>query len=183
MLENMDFASFVNARESDRSAISRIVDGTNTRDMYSMLWARRDALADGDDISNILDEENERLIADNIGAYRAYNSSGDQSIGISFREYLQERRAESLIAEATGIPDEEFAGWDPRIDTKAIKLRTLQLSKEDVREYGFWKSDEEELRRNLAVLEEDQVTTQMSSIVRTRASDVLIFYIFFSNFL
>ena len=95
--------------------------------------------------------------------------SGDQSIGISFREYLQERRAESLIAEATGIPDEQFAGWDPRIDTKAIKLRTLQLSKEDVREYGFWKSDEEELRRNLAILEEDQVTTQMSSIVRTRA--------------
>ena len=37
-----------------------------------------------------------------------------------------------------------------------------------LRIHGFWKSDEEELRRNLAVLEEDQVTTQMSSIVRTR---------------
>ena len=167
--ERMYFSSFVNARDSDRDDISRIVDGTNTRDMYNMLWARRDALANGDDIASITDEENERLIADNISAYRAYTSSGDQSIGISFREYLQEKRAESLIIEATGIPDEQFAGWDPRIDTKAIKLRALQLSKEDVREYGFWKSDEEELRRNLAVLEEDQVITQMSSIIRTRA--------------
>lgn len=167
--ERMYFSSFVNARDSDRDDISRIVDGTNTRDMYNMLWARRDALANGDDIAGLIDEENERLIADNIAAYRAYTSSGDQSIGISFREYLQEKRAESLIIEATGIPDEQFAGWDPRIDTKAIKLRALQLSKEDVREYGFWKSDEEELRRNLAVLEEDQVTTQMSSIIRTRA--------------
>ena len=167
--ERAYFSSFVNAKESDRNKISRIVDDNNTSDMYRMLWARKDAIENGDDVSALIQQEEQDLIDENRSAYQAYKNSGDADIGISFREYVQELRAASLIEEATGIPTSDFAGWDPRIEIKDVKLRALQLSKEDVREYGFWKSDEEDLARQSYILNEDQVTTQLSSIKETRA--------------
>ena len=57
-----------------------------------------------------------------------------------------------------------FVGWDPRIEVNDIKLRTLQVSKADVKEYGYWKQDEQALSQNLAVLKETQVTTKLKSI-------------------
>lgn len=167
--ERAYFSSFVNAKESDRNKISRIVDDNNTSDMYRMLWARKDAIENGDDVSALIQQEEQDLIDENRSAYQAYKNSGDADIGISFREYVQELRAASLIEEATGIPTSDFAGWDPRIEIKDVKLRALQLSKEDVREYGFWKSDEEDLARQSYILNEDQVTTQLGSIKETRA--------------
>jgi hypothetical protein len=167
--ERAYFSSFINAKESDRNKISRIVDDNNTSDMYRMLWARKDAIENGDDVSALIQQEEQDLIDENRSAYQAYKNSGDADIGISFREYVQELRAASLIEEATGIPTSDFAGWDPRIEIKDVKLRALQLSKEDVREYGFWKSDEEDLARQSYILNEDQVTTQLSSIKETRA--------------
>jgi virion structural protein len=167
--ERAYFSSFVNANESDRGKISRIVDDNNTADMYRMLWARKDAIDNGDDVGALIQQEEQDLIDDNRSAYQAYQNSGDRNIGISFREYVQELRAASLIEEATGIPTADFAGWDPRIEIKDVKLRALQLSKEDVREYGFWKSDEEDLARQTYLLNEDQVTTQLGSIKETRA--------------
>lgn len=167
--ERAYFSSFVNAKESDRGKISRIVDGNNTSDMYRMLWARKDAIENGDDISALIQQEEQDLIDNNRSAYLAYKNSKDADIGISFREYVQELRAASLIEEATGIPTEDFSGWDPRIEIKDVKLRALQLSKEDVREYGFWQSDEDNLARQSYLLNEDQVTTQLGSIKETRA--------------
>ena len=167
--ERAYFASFVNANEEDRDKIARIVDDNNTAQMYRMLWARADAIDNGGDVASVIQEEESELIDDNRGAYEAYQSSGDSEIGISFREYLQELRAATLIQDATGIPTEDFVGWDPRIDIKNVKLRALQLSKEDVREYGFWQSDEEDLARQSYILNENQVTTQLNSIKDTRA--------------
>lgn len=166
--ERVYFASFVNARQSDREEIEKIVD-QNTAKMYRMLWRRKDAIEEGIDTSSVIEQEEQDLIRSNIGTYKAYTNSGSKNIGISFREYLQEQKARALIEEATGMPDENFAGWDPRIDTKDIKLRSLQISKEDVREYGFWKNDEESVLRNKAILNEDQVTTQIKAIMNTRA--------------
>lgn len=167
--ERAYFSSFVNAKESDRGKISRIVDENNTSEMYKMLWARKDAIDNGEDISALIQQEEQDLINDNHSAYMAYKNSKDADIGISFREYVQELRAASLIEEATGIPTEDFAGWDPRIEIKDVKLRALQLSKEDVREYGFGQSDEDDLSRQSYILNEDQVTTQLASIKETRA--------------
>ena len=167
--ERAYFSSFVNAKESDRNKISRIVDDNNTSDMYRMLWARKDAIENGEDVAALVQQEEQDLIDENHSAYLSYKNSGDADIGISFREYVQELRAASLIEEATGIPTDDFAGWDPRIEIKDVKLRALQLSKEDVREYGFWKSDEYDLARQSYLINEDQVTTQLDSIKETRA--------------
>ena len=162
--ERAYFSSFVNAKGDDRARISVMVDGANESQMYKMLWERKDALENGENIHALLEQEESDLIKSHAAAYKGYQSSGDSRIGISFREYLQEKRAEEVISEATGIPDENFVGWDPRIEVNDIKLRTLQVSKADVKEYGYWKQDEQALSQNLAVLKETQVTTKLKSI-------------------
>ena len=162
--ERAYFSSFVNAKGDDRARISAMVDGANESQMYKMLWERKDALENGENIHALLEQEESDLIKSHAAAYKGYQSSGDSRIGISFREYLQEKRAEEVISEATGIPDENFVGWDPRIEVNDIKLRTLQVSKADVKEYGYWKQDEQALSQNLAVLKETQVTTKLKSI-------------------
>lgn len=162
--ERAYFSSFVNAKGDDRARISAMVDGANESQMYKMLWERKDALENGENIHALLEQEESDLIKSHAAAYKGYQSSGDSRIGISFREYLQEKRAEEVISDATGIPDENFVGWDPRIEVNDIKLRTLQVSKADVKEYGYWKQDEQALSQNLAVLKETQVTTKLKSI-------------------
>ena len=67
------------------------------------------------------------------------------------------------------MPDEDFIGWDSRIDIKDVKLRTLMLGKEDVRKYGYWESDESELLRQIGILNEDQVVNKINSIKTTSA--------------
>lgn len=166
--ERAYFSSFVNAKPADREKIESIVD-QNTARIYRALWRRKDAIDEGSDVSGVIEQEEQDLIRSNVSAFNAYRKSGSSGIGISFREYLQEQRAKQMIQEATGMPDEEFAGWDPRIDTKDIKLRALSVGGEDLKEYGFWRTDEERVRRNKAILEEDQVTTQIKAIMNTRA--------------
>ena len=139
--------------------------------LYEMLWKRKDAVDSGQSIESIVEEEDRNLVASNKYAYQQYQSTGDSRIGISFREFLQERQAMADIEAATGIPDEDFSGWDPRIDINDVKLRTLMVGKEDIRRYGYWESDEKDLRRQLAVLAEEQVTTRLNSIKSNKYQD------------
>jgi hypothetical protein len=167
--EKQYFTSFVNAKDSDRERIASIVDGNNISEIYKMLWSRKDVIESGGDISEYLQDEEQQLIQSNRQVYNAYERSGDADIGISFREYLQEKRAEKLIVDATGMPDEEFAGWDPRLNVKDIKLRTLNIGGENAIEFGYYQDDQDDLKRQSAILAEDQVTTQLKSIRRTKA--------------
>ena len=143
----------------------------NTSEMYQMLWRRKDAAEAGRSIEAIVEDEEQDLIARNSGAYRSYRASGDDAKGITFSEYLQEGYARAQIEEATGMPDESFIGWDARIDVKDVKLRTLMIGAEDVRGYGFWERDEADLLRQIGVLNEDQVTTQINAIKTTNAQN------------
>ena len=168
--EKAYFTSFVNAHEEDRSTIAGMLD-ENTSEMYQMLWRRKDAAEAGRSIEAIVEDEEQDLIARNSGAYRSYRASGDDAKGITFSEYLQEGYARAQIEEATGMPDESFIGWDARIDVKDVKLRTLMIGAEDVRGYGFWERDEADLLRQIGVLNEDQVTTQINAIKTTNAQN------------
>lgn len=164
------FTSFVNAKESDREQIAGMLED-NTSNMYQMLWRRKDAVENGMDVREVAAQEEQDLISENSAAYRAYQAAGDANKGISFSEYLQEQYAYNQIQEATGVPDEEFIGWDHRIDIKDVKLRTLMIGKDDIRKYGYWETDERDLKRQLGILAEDQVTTRLDSIKRSSAED------------
>ena len=62
------------------------------------------------------------------------------------------------------MPDEDFIGWDPRIDINQVKLRTLTLGDEQIHEYGFWESDVEKLKRMIGILKDETVTRQIDQI-------------------
>ena len=62
------------------------------------------------------------------------------------------------------MPDVDFSGWDPRIEIKDVKLRFLQLAREEVRDYGYWANDELEMLRKVAILRDNNFMDKRDDI-------------------
>lgn len=84
-----------------------------------------------------------------------------------------DKEAEAYVAARTGVPGEDWIGWDPRLKLDEIKLRTLQIGKADTYDYGFWDSDLKRNSRIIALDDEDEVTRSYEDIKRTMRSDLL----------
>ena len=74
-----------------------------------------------------------------------------------YEENMDKAEAESVefMSSTLGMPDVDFSGWDPRIEIKDVKLRFLQLAREEVRDYGYWANDELEMLRKVAILRDN----------------------------
>ena len=163
------FGAFSNmTSEEDRVAVINM-QSPELADLYSKLWKRKDALVQNDNpedqaaaIRDIVDTELDELISNNKLAYAKYLSGNNNDS--TFQEYLSDIKAEEYIKSTTGMPDDSFYGWDPRIEINDIKLKTLTLGKEDVRRYGFWEGDEERIRRLVALDNETQVVNSIEEI-------------------
>ena len=169
--EKAYFAAFSGATSEEERANILAIESTPIAQLYSKIWQRRDVITKNPEdfeaqkraVADIVESERQDLKLSNPGLYASYTATG-ASKHSSFEEYVADAEAEKYIKATTGMPDKDFAGWDPRIDLKDIKLRTLSLGNEDVRSYGFWQSDEERLRRLTVVQQEKQVTTQLEEI-------------------
>ncbi len=84
-----------------------------------------------------------------------------------------DKEAEAYVAARTGVPGEDWIGWDPRLKLDEVKLRTLQIGKADTYDYGFWDSDLKRNSRIIALDDEDEVTRSYEDIKRTMRSDLL----------
>jgi hypothetical protein len=168
------FSSFINAEGEDRSKISSLLPG-NLDAIYQTVWNRKDAMATAESrgisaeeaIQRQVDAENDELIRQNQGEYSEYNKNRSGS----FKEHMMDNQAEAYIAKTTGTPDENFIGWDPRIDTQDIKLRAISLGDEDMHDFGFWESDTERLSRLISVMNEQQVVTQIADIKKRKKQE------------
>ena len=80
---------------------------------------------------------------------------------------MADMEATTHLRNSTGVPSSKFMGWDPRLKTDDIKIRTLSIGNEDLRRFGFWKKDEERMNRIPALKSEDEV---VQSIDRIKAS-------------
>ncbi len=169
--EKAYFASFSGyTSSSDRE---RVIDleSTDIANIYSKLWERRDAItnnsgdseAQAEAIREITDKEERDLKVNNKALLLKYNATG-ASKHSTFSEYVADTKAEEYIKATTGMPDSSFSGWDPRINIKDIKLKTLELGKEDVRSFGFWQGDEERVRRITAIQEDKEVINSIDEI-------------------
>lgn len=72
--------------------------------------------------------------------------------------------AEQYVASVTGVPDDEWLGWDPRLNLDEVKLRTLQIGHADTYEYGYWDSDVQRNSRIIALDDEDFITEEYNTI-------------------
>lgn len=168
--EKQYFAAFSNMKsEEDRIAVINM-QTPEMAEMYSKIWRRKDAMMQNETpesqaaaIMDIVNDESSELISKNKGAYAKY-IAGNNSRDSTFEEYLADKRAEEYISSTTGMPNDNFYGWDPRIEIDDIKLKTLTIGKEDVRKYGFWEGDEERLRRMIALDSETQVVNEIEEI-------------------
>lgn len=80
------------------------------------------------------------------------------------RAKMADQEALTYVKNSTGVPGNKFMGWDPRLTTDDIKIRTLSTGGEDLRRFGFWKKDEERMNRIPALRDEDQVIESLSRI-------------------
>ena len=148
------YAAFSSERNSDeREKIINMLPSVQS-EILSKIWHRRDTIENaqnnnkdvGEAIGDVIMDERQNNIQDNKQLYNEYQKSPEAN-NSSFEEYLSDKKAEKIVQERTGIPSEDFVGWDPRIDINDIKLKTLMIGKEDVREFGFWQSDEDRVNR------------------------------------
>lgn len=169
------FASFLNADKDTRSTIRNMVPD-DVQELYESLWRRKDAIeASGSDdpeavIAQVRNAEDEQLQYENADLYNKYKEEAPPRT--TFREYLSDINATAYVSEVTGMPDESFEGWDPRIDTKDIKLKTLAMAGEDIHNFGFWESDKERLSRMISLNSETQVITQAEQIKNRKKSEI-----------
>ena len=83
-----------------------------------------------------------------------------------YEENMDKAEAESVefMSSTLGMPDVDFSGWDPRIEIKDVKLRFLQLAREEVRDYGYWANDELEMLRKVAILRDNNFMDKRDDI-------------------
>jgi hypothetical protein len=172
------FGSFVNTddetqREKIRSLVPKQVGA-----LYNELWSRKDILnaaynPETGQIENAKAqeqielrayEESETLAKTYSKEYNNYNNNIELQKQGSFKEYLADLDAASYIEATTGTPDKNFIGWDPRIDLKDVKVRTLSIGGDDLYDYGLYKNDVQQVKRMIAVLNDKQIATKLNQL-------------------
>lgn len=81
--------------------------------------------------------------------------------------------AEKYISSTTGVPAQDWIGWDPRLKLDEVKLRTLQIGKADTYDYGYWDTDLQRNARIVALDNEDFVTESYNTIRRGMRGDTM----------
>lgn len=85
---------------------------------------------------------------------------------------VADKEASDYIQKRVGVPDSKFVGWDPRLTADDLKIKTLSIAGQDLKKYGFWKSDEERMKQLEPATEKaTQVTNNYESIRRQLQSD------------
>lgn len=74
--------------------------------------------------------------------------------------------AEEYIASTTGVPSNDWIGWDPRLTAKDLKLRTLTVGKADIFRHGYWQSDVDRNERIMALDDTKEVIGDYNKIRR-----------------
>lgn len=120
-------------------------------------------------------EEIKQTIKDNKDSYADMGFSNQYRTQLAIaeekRRQIAQKEAFSFVKGRTGAPSGTFAGWDPRLTMKDIKIKTLSVGKEDLKRYGFWKDDEDRMNRLMALDEEKQVINQIDQIKREIGSE------------
>ena len=96
--------------------------------------------------------------------------SADEAVRLK----MADMEAATHLRNTTGIPNKKFMGWDPRLKTDDIKIRTLSAGHEDLRRFGFWKKDEDRMNRIPALGSEDQVIQSIDKIKADMKSNIIM---------
>ena len=141
------FQSFAMKDDEDkRQEILATVSDDEAR-IYAKIWENRDAIKD------MTEEELADFQVDDTAEY-------ERKMDIADAE------AKEFVSSTLGMPEENFSGWDPRIDMRDVKLRFLQVGGKEIRDYGYWQDDELEMLRKVAIMDDKSFLDKTDSIGR-----------------
>lgn len=91
--------------------------------------------------SQMVDSNTDNYVDQGLSRSERLKFTKDEMIrsNVAFKE------ASSYVKAKTGIPDSKFMGWDPRLTTNDLKIKTLSVGGADLKKYGFWQRDEERM--------------------------------------
>lgn len=164
--QNIDIANKARKNGSNiQEALADNMDRQTNRlkDLYNVSLSKED---------KILARSKVRNNSDN---YVDQGISNSNRVKYTENEILRRKMAdkESLtyLASKTGVPNTKFIGWDPRLTTDDIKIRTLSIGGEDLKRFGFWKKDEERMNRLSGIVNTKDVFNDIDQIKEEIKSD------------
>lgn len=80
------------------------------------------------------------------------------------RAKAAQQEAQAYVEEVTGTPDSSWVGWDNRLTTDDIKLKTLSIGKEDITRFGYWSEEQQRNDRIVALDNDTQVVNRLKEI-------------------
>lgn len=122
--ERKFFNSFSNAKGSDRERILEMIP-TDQKVLYESIWNNID---NGIDPSSLIEEKP------------------------SFDESYLTSQYDSLDMTNIPMPEPDWVGWNKDIDVNDIKIKYVDESAGDMRDYDLWESQARRVRRNNALM-------------------------------
>lgn len=87
------------------------------------------------------------------------------------RKKMADRESLTFLNNRTGVPNNNFIGWDPRLSSDDIKIRTLSIGNQDLKRFGFWKKDEERMNSLEGIVNTNKVFKEVDKIKEDIRSD------------
>lgn len=164
------------SKETDPSKRKKILDMVpeDVGMAYQSIWRNLEIAEEAKKSGKDPEEAIERYYRNNTDKFvkAAGGTSSKYSMSVEGEDaQLKEKRLQAAdkvamdyVSASTGVPSEDWIGWDPRLTAKDVKIRTLTLGKADIFRHGFWDSDVERNDRIKALDSDTQVSTEYNRI-------------------
>ena len=165
--------------------------------VYQSIWQNIDvydkAVATGQDPRKLLEEEyikdtkklqdimkikltrDEKQTIHDMVSTSQTNSDKDKMEQIEAAKVIRmkaaQQEAQEYLEHRGGMPSEKWVGWDPRLTTRDIKLKTLMVGKADIHRFGFWDKDQEKVERMLVLDDEKEITHNLQKIMAEKTAN------------
>ena len=165
--------------------------------VYQSIWQNIDvydkAVATGQDPRKLLEEEyirdtkklqdimkikltrDEKQTIHDMVSTSQTNSDKDRMEQIEAAKVIRmkaaQQEAQEYLEHRGGMPSEKWVGWDPRLTTRDIKLKTLMVGKADIHRFGFWDKDQEKVERMLVLDNEKEITHNLQKIMAEKTAN------------
>lgn len=119
----------------------------------------------------VQDEKIERAMKGKTGGFSKKDELVAQAKEMRLR--AADAEAEQYISATTGVPAQDWIGWDPRLKLDEVKLRTLQIGNADTYQYGYWDADLQRNSRIVALDDENYITESYNEIRKGLRTNML----------
>lgn len=163
------FNSFIREQDPDKREQILAMSSGSMGNMYRQIWSNVDYRNNNpsDDPYQLLqmkDMVEQNNLMDSLGVHDEFVKEKELTGAANAKEIVMDSLAEQYIQGTTGAVARDFIGWNPNLDVKDVKLKTLMVGEADIHEYGFWENDEDRVNRIIALDRDSEVVGNLEKI-------------------